>query len=507
MEQTIATSKKGSGNRQTGDIGERPLLEAVLSSPAIVWEKVRAGIWSVETKLSSDVTLPLDVERISAHLGVVRRAEEEGNRDLPPSGEDVPTGTQREIIAYFSSLRRRARRQAANAAASLSGALDELQNSGSLAKLRDVPSGCENRILRLVADVETRLQNVVEEEQSEKLHYDKFRQKHGLHRVARYSGTAYRNFVIMPALIVAIASATAYMTGMFAGGNSAVSAVWIAAVSLAAVVVPFMLGGSVLRWINHVSGFNKLIGWVGGVIALVVIVAIAYYADFHIAAVLANPGASNRDVLDAMRAAPLDVVSVPANWKGFALVVMTGLLAMLLAYHSDDPYPGYGAVQRRYYRARDARDDLVARLRQRINGLIDRSEAEIDGIRKDFKSKVRTFTGLVEKAERIPSTLREYDAELEDACNIVLDRYRAANAAVRRSEPPLSFAEHVCFNPDGDTDTPQFVNGRDQVMELQTAVVELEKEADLARQKLRDLNVRMINSISEPQVVDGDLTI
>jgi hypothetical protein len=355
-----------------------------------------------------------------------------------------------------------------------------------------------------VADVEARLHNVVEEEQSEKLHYDTFRQKNGLERLAQYSRTAYRNFVIVPALIVAVAFAMAYMAGMFAAGNSAVSAFWIAAVSVAAVVIPFMLGASVLRWINHVSGFRKFIGWIGAAVAVVVIAAIAYYADFHIAAVLASPDASNRYVLDAMLAAPLDVVSAIANWKGFALVVMTGLLAMLLAYHSDDPYPGYGAVQRRYYRARDARDGLFARLRRRINGLIDGSEAEIAGIRKDFKSKVRTFTGLVEKSERNPSTLREYDAELEDACNIVLDRYRAANAAVRQSEPPLSFAEYVCFNPDSETDTLQFVNGRGHVTELQTAVVELENEADLARQKLRDLNVRMINSISEPQVVDGD---
>ena len=263
MEQTIAPSKKDNGNRQTGDIGERPILEAVLSSPAVVWEKVRAGIWSVETKLSSDVALPLDVERISAHLGVVRRAEEEGNRDLPPSGEDVPTGTQREIINHFSSLRRRARRQAATAAASLPSALDELQNSGSLAKLRDIPAGCENKILRLVADVETRLHNVVEEEQGEKLHYDTFRQKNGLHRLAQYSGIAYRNFVIVPALIVAIAFAMAYMAGMFAGGNSAVSAVWIAAVSVAAVVNSLHAGwfGAAVdqscRWIQQTHWLDR----------------------------------------------------------------------------------------------------------------------------------------------------------------------------------------------------------------------------------------------------------
>lgn len=506
MEQTIMSPKTGIGNREIGDIEERSISAAVLSTLSIVWQKIRAGFWSVENKLSSDVTKPLDIERISVQLAVVKRAQEEGRKDLPPSGEETPSGMQREIIAHFSNLRRRARRQAANTVEKSRAALEDLQKSDARAMLKDVPGGCENKILRHVADVEARLQNAVEREQNQKQHYDAFRKKNGLDRVAQYSANSYRYLVIVPVLIVTIAFVMANVAGLIPGSNSGVSAAWIAVVSIVAVLVPFMFGDSVLRWINHVGAFRSFIGLVGAGIALATIAAMAYYADFHIASVLANPDVSNRDVLETMLASPRDIVSGIANWKVHGLVALTGLLAMLLAYRSDDPYPGYGAVQRSYFGARDAREDAFAKLRKRINNLVDGSEAEISSISKDFRSRVRAYTKLVEKSERDPSTLSEYDAELEDACNIVLDRYRVANAAVRRSEAPASFTEHVCFNPDSEMDSRLHSDGRSHVADLQTAIVELEKEAELARQRLRDLNLRMINSITETPSLDDEST-
>jgi len=506
MEQTIMSPKTGTGYREIGDIEERSIFAVVLSTLSVVWQKIRAGFWSVENKLSSDATRPLDIERISTQLAVVKRAQEEGRQDLPLSGEETPSGMQREIIAHFSNLRRRARGQAANTVDKSRAILEKLQKSDAQAMLKDIPGGCENKILRHVADVETRLNNTVEREQNQKQHYDAFRKKNGLDRVAQYSANSYRYFVIVPALIIIIAFAMGSMAGSFSGANSGVSVAWIAIVSVAAVLVPFMFGDTLVRWINHVGAFRSFFGLVGTAMALGTIAAMAYYTDFHVAAVLASPDVSNRDVLESILANPREVISGIANWKGFGLVALTGLLAMLLAYRSDDPYPGYGAVQRSYFGARDARDDAFARLRKRINNLVDGSEAEIASIGKEFKTTVGTYTKLVEKSDRDPSVLTEYDAELEDACNIVLDRYRVANAAARRSEPPLSFTEHVCFNPDSEMDPQLHSDGRIHVADFQTAIGELEKEAELARQRLRDLNLRMINSITEAPSYDDEST-
>jgi hypothetical protein len=504
MERTIASPETGTGRGVTGGNAWRGILAAVSSSLATVWQRIRAGFWSARTNLSSDFAKPLDIERISAHLAVVKRAEEEGGRDLPPSGEEVPAGTQREIIGHFTNLRRRARQQVAATAEKLNEILEQVQQSDSLARLRDVPAGCENKILRLVADFETQLQNTVEREQKQKRHYNAFREKHGLERVAYYPRVLPFYYLVVPILIVVIAFALARMIEINAGGKPGVSLAWIATVSALAVIVPFILGDLWLRSMNHVRDFNKVFGVIGIIVAIAMILGVSFYTDFHIAAVLANPDASIPDVIATILAAPLDVVSSVANWKGFGLIALTGLFSLLLAYRSDDPYPGYGPAQRSYYRARNARDNAVARLRKRINSLIDEADAEIDAIVKGFKNQARTYTRLVEKTKHHPSALNDYDAELEDACNMVLDRYRVANTAVRQSDAPMSFTEHVCFNPEGEMDSRQYAHHDSHVAVLQTTIEELDNEAKLARQNLRALNLRMINSIAESQSVDDD---
>jgi hypothetical protein len=504
MEQTIASPKAGIVNRATDNTASRPIFVTVLFFLAIVWQKIRTGYWHVRNRLSPDISAALDVERISTQLAVVKRAEEDASRNMPPSDEEGPGGTQREIIAYFTNLRLRAQKHAAEDAERLNRTLEQIHISDSLAQLRDIPAGCEHKILRHVADSESRLNNAFEREQNQKKHYDAFRKRNGLDRVAHYPGTGYYFYLAVPLLVITIIVALARMVGTFSGGDSSVSVAWIATVSAAAVIVPFILGDSLLRSINHVGKFRKFVGWIGAIAATAAICGMASYTDFHIATVLANPDASNRDVLDAMLAAPLDVISSVANWKAFGLIGLTGLLAMLLAYRSDDPYPGYGAAQRAYYRERNAREEASARLRKRINTLIDESGAEVSTISKDFRDKVRTCTSLVEKLEKKPSALSDYDVELENTCNVVLDRYRVANAAARRSESPLSFAEHICFNPDSDLGSPQQSSGRHHVAELQTAIADLEKDADLARQKLRTLNLQMISSIAERHSVAAD---
>ena len=111
MEQTITSPKTGTGIHETSDTGWRPILAAVFRFLATVWQKIRSGLWSVRDRLRSDIARPLDIDRITTHLAVLKRAEAEGRNNLPPSIEEVPAGTQREIIAYFTNLRRRARHQ------------------------------------------------------------------------------------------------------------------------------------------------------------------------------------------------------------------------------------------------------------------------------------------------------------------------------------------------------------------------------------------------------------
>ena len=506
MEQTIASPHSGRENREVFDNGWHPVFAAVVSFLLTAWQKVRMGIWTLRDGLSSDIARPLDIDRISAHLAVVRRAREEGRHNLPPITEEAPSGTQREVIAYFTNLRRRARKQVADTAEKTRRMLEGMRLSDAVAKLRDIPAACENKILRHVADSSKHFLNAAEREQKQKRHYEAFREQHGLDRVASYPRIVVLYFLSVPVLIVIVAMALARIIEAGTGGGIGAPLGWVASVAAASIIAPFVIGDVWLRSINHVGRFRRFFGLLGAATAIAVIVGMAFYIDFHIAAVLANPETSNRDVLDTMMAAPSQVVTAVANWKVFSLIALCGLSSMLLAYRSDDPYPGYGAVQRTYYVAREAREEESARLRRRANGLVDSAEAEIDALARDFKNKVRTYTISAEKSDQIPAALKDYDAELEDACNLVLDRYRVANMSARRLDAPMSFSEHVCFNPYNETECDSLRESNSHVAELQDAIAELDNEVALARQKLRTLNVRMIDSISDPQSAEVDGT-
>jgi hypothetical protein len=141
-------------------------------------------------------------------------------------------------------------------------------------------------------------------------------------------------------------------------------------------------------------------------------------------------------------------------------------------------------------------------LRKRINALVDEAEAEVVHITRSYKGMVRNYTRMVRKSTRFPSLLNDYDVDLEDACNIVLDRYRAANTAARESKAPMSFTEHVCFNTESQVTSGW--RGSDEVEEVQNSVAKLEHDANLAVRNLRDLNLRMIESVAEPKLVDAE---
>lgn len=500
MERTIATPQAPKMKATTEELVWPTTLDVFKDFIAGVWRKLRRGFWSAKSRFSADITQPLDIERIAEQLRVVERAEEDARQNLPSSDEGIPAGTKREIIAYFSNLRRRAHKEVADTAEQINKSLEQLRDSDALANLQDIPARCENRIFRYVADAESQLQHVVERERSQKQHYDAFRENNKLNRVATYPEFAYLYYMVVPLLIAAMAYVLAEW--LLPDSASAISATWIATVSAAAVVLPFMFGVFALRAINHVDGLTVVAGCIACVVALAAIAGIAYFADFYVAAATANPDVSSTAVFDAIWSAPLAVVSGLDSWTIFTFFALAGLLAMYLGYFSDDTYPGYGAVQRSYYRARSAREAQSLRLRKRINTLVDKAEMDAENVVKEYKAALRTYTSTLHRSKLLPTAMSSYDAELEDACNILLDRYSAANHSARRTATPTTFGEHVCFNAqDASTAAWQTGGGKD-VDDVQRTLASLESEAKLAHQKLRALNLRMIGTAADSQTID-----
>ena len=496
MEQNISSStiSVSSGSRSSSNWISIPAR--LWSSMASVLRRIYSGVQSLRDPLGSDVSATLNVERISARLAVTGRADFDGRNELPRSTEEVVTGTQKEIVVYFKDLQRRAQKRVIESADRLRNFADGISIADTVANLNDIPSRCENELLRHFSERQAELDSVREREIQQQRHYEEYREANELKRVARYPSSPGLPFAITALVVV---TGTIAFREILAGlaSSAQVSTSWTFLTLVLVALVPFVIAHSMFRLINHVGDARQIAGFLSGVVAVTFIGLVAVFVAHYISTITLQPEATVRSIVESILLAPTDVNADMAVWAGLGIVIFVGLAAFLAGYKTDDPYPGYGAIQRSYYRARDEREQSIKRMRKRTNMIIDKAETEASKVHRRVKAKIRQFSKLVDKSKRVSAAYGDYNLALEDVCNIVLDRYRAANTDARQSEMPLSFSEHISFRPDEDQSSSRISEGEHRREQIQSSSAELEQAAAKVRERLRDLNLRAINPLED----------
>ena len=495
MEQSIVTSQASVSPRELPSKNWKSVVVGIWSAITTVKLKMMSSAWFLRNPLGSDISSNLSVDRIAARLAVENRAQSDGKSERPLTTEEVVAGTQAEIVHYFKQMQRKAHYQVAQVTEKLRKNRKEIDLLEAVGDLRDIPSRCHNEVLRVTADFQSQLDFLQEREVQQRQHYEAFREENKLSRIAQDPGSPIIHYAFM-AILIGMAAFALGSTSVSGGdGDSPVRGSWAVSISLLAVIAPYAIGAGIFRSINHVDALERTTGWLAGMITMAFIGGLAFFGAFYIAGMAADPYLTVRGVIDAILADPTAIGTDVSAWKGLGIVSLAGLLAFLLGYQSDDPYPGYGAVQKVYYRARQEREGRTKQLRKRINTIVDAAEVEIAEMTKRIKVQMKQFAALIDKSKRMQAQLGDFDAALEDGCNILLDRYRTTNESARKTEVPMSFAEHICFQSEEDLTSSMSQNADVRLEELNSGVAEFEAEVVQVRQKLRDLNSRTINDL------------
>jgi len=304
--------------------------------------------------------------------------------------------------------------------------------------------------------------------------------------------------VFIAALMGIAAFAIAKVSLQGFGGAELTPPLWAIAIAMIVVLTSSAIAGAVSRPAIPTAAVRQLTGWTG--IALIAVMALS--AGHFIAAVTIDPDVSVRTVADSIIADPAVIATNVSDWTAVSIIFAAGLLAFLVSYRPINSYPGHGVIESELGNTRSKRDRLTKRLRTQINAIIDAADNEVTKLPGELKSKISGFSSLVDESQRIPVMLSNYDVALEDGCNILLERYRAANINTRESEVPPSFSEHVCFRPESEPKYRVFDEESERLQKLRQGIAEFEKEAVEIRHKLRDLNSRAINALEEVPASD-----
>src|SRR5262245_18061005 len=296
-------------------------------------------------------------------LDVDQKAADAGLHDNPKTMSTSLDATESEVCAHFVALARQRRERCEADLARLqldrkttAAKIDVEQTRDSFARLL---TAIEPSLEKLKSDHSAVLYQAKENEARALKHFRWFQQKHGLHhRTVRYPESPFYHFAIVAALALVewVSLSAFYAEGSdfgLLGGVLIAMGLSVVNISLA------VLTGSLLRYVNHHSARRRALALTGVTCLyaafVLVTLAAAHYrvATNDIAQAQSNVSAPTAN--DQWRAARLAGQRFARNPLGFddvfswiliVLAAVFGVFASYKGYRLDDPYPGYGELDR-----------------------------------------------------------------------------------------------------------------------------------------------------------------
>jgi hypothetical protein len=270
-----------------------------------------------------------------------------------------------------------------------------------------------------------------------------FKAEHRLTRDARYPTGAWRLFGV--ALLVALTVVEGLANAQFfaVGVSGGLLEGFVSAFLLAGfnVGVAYFFGRAAIRYINHGGLLPRLIGGaaLAASVALMVTIGLGI-AHFRDALTSEMPDAA-KAALDSFGATPTVLRDV-FSWMLFGITVTFGLIALIDGYMADDPYPGYGRVDRAARRTQEDYVDELDHLREEVNQLKEEDLKLLEDTLRHANSSIAMYAELIqsksEAQSRLMTALRDTDNSLE----AVLKQFRTENELHRTTARPPYFSDY-----------------------------------------------------------------
>ncbi|HXW28265.1 MAG TPA: hypothetical protein VEK55_02795, partial [Xanthobacteraceae bacterium] len=211
------------------------------------------------------------------------------------------------------------------------------------------------------------------------------------------------------------------------------------AFALVNIGVSFLIGAVGMRELNHRNYFRKFCGLLSLVAYVVLTIglnlALAHYREVS-GSLVADAG---HEVLLRLHADPLGITDLK-SWLLFGIGILCSLIALGDAYLIFDPYPGYGALERR--RA-DGYDAYIKRKNELIDTLLEIRDQAIEVLEeanRDLAIRRNEHDVILESRARLVRLFEAHQSHLDRAANALLAEYREANRRSRSTPPPPRFS-------------------------------------------------------------------
>lgn len=390
---------------------------------------------------TDELECQMDVDAMARSLQLEKQARHAAEHGMPSGDSTRPDGVERKIEGLILQRMLEVTNRANRILAGYNSTLNDLEHQAGFQRIRQLTDTAHARLDNLLADSKQELDEIKAEIRRNEQLLQQFQIRHRRTLEAEYPASRLYHFSLVLVMLLLEALANGYFfargsdLGMLGGLSQSL------AVAVLNIIPSFFLAGSfLLRYTHHVSvpvrllASAALIGylcWVAGFN-----LCVAHYRDL----LVYHDSEAVRMVLDRLAAEPFSLADLN-SWLLFLLGVSFSVAAMVDGYKSDDPYPGYGRLQRLNDECRDDFSHTCERMTAKATEIRDRFMRELDELCENVASAFSYQLHLLELKLLLMHKHRDCMDVLAKAGDTLVHQYRSANAMYRTTPVPDYFAE------------------------------------------------------------------
>ena len=386
----------------------------------------------------------IDEQDVKKRLNIQSKAKENGKINLPATTSSERDENEIEIINYFKKL-------IDINAAKLNGhiklwhnKINALKLNLDFTRLESIPKQLESKYLGLESAKFNRLKNLYQEFKNSEKERVEFKNENGITKMAEYpESKIFWWVVILFLFLVEIAVNSVFFSkgsqlGILGGIFEALS-ISIVNVGVGLFFGMFLFPFKNLKGINLTKSVTLIFTMLMPIGLFTFNLLMAHYRDVYIV----NPmEASTADAMANFYQNPF-LLSDTKSWILVIVGFLIGLIAWSEGYKYDDPYPGYGKIDRRVKNRKADYDELKDEIEEELNTLKEDALKQIKSLHAMIEEKSKSYTqALLSNNHSIDSFL-VFEKKLGSICNRLLKFYEETNLEFRNDPAPNYFKTQV----------------------------------------------------------------
>jgi hypothetical protein len=390
---------------------------------------------------SLEVFAALNIDKLARDMALAATGAERGARDQPASDSVALDDVENWIVERIEAEKNAAHGLLLDELRTYKERLTNLDFEGRFGTIRQAAPAAVSEFRSEAAQGRDELHRLRRHLRDLEVERHEFCRRNRLKRTARWASAG--NLTLKIGILLALFVFEVFLNGFFlAKGNElgylggAVEAFTFALLNVG---VSFLIAAVGVRELNHRNFLRKLFGLLSLLCYLALAIglnlALAHYREVS-GSLVSDAG---REVLIRLQAAPLAIADMK-TWLFFGLGILCSLIAFADAFLIFDPYPGYGAMEKRRFDAHEAYIRQKSYLIAKLLEIRDEAIEILEEANRDLSIRRGEHDAILESRARLARLFAAHQSHLDRAANALLAVYHEANKGQRRTPPPPRFA-------------------------------------------------------------------